>query len=151
MSGDTVIQRLNKVICKEYTVEISCDRSKILDVYEEGELEEVYFASDFYQRSSTANPQNLSSNLKEGIENVLKHYTQYNTYEEYMKESFHESFCSLVVYRHINSDCNEPSDEELESWKKGDLDLYAQYTHIKVKVNSVRISPDLIVDLIKGE
>ena len=144
----SAIEDLNKKICEEYTVEISCDRSKILDVYEEGELEEVYFASDFYQRSSTANPQNLSSNLKAGIENVLKHYTQYSTYEEYMKESFHESFCSLVVYRHINSDCNEPSAEELESWKKGEVDLYAQYTHIKVKINSVLIDAELIERLL---
>ena len=148
---ESAIKRLNNKICEEYKVEIRCDRSKILDVYEEGEEKEVYWTSDFYQRSSMTRPHNLSSNLKEGVENVLRHYTQYNTFEEYIKEGVDEEASHLVVYRHVNSNCNDPSAEELELWKKGEIDLYAQYTHIKVMINSAIIHPDLIIDLIKGE
>ena len=144
----SAIEDLNKKICEEYTVEISCDRSKMRDSFEEGELEEVYWTSDFYQRSFIANTQNLSSNLKEGIENVLRNYTQYNTLEEYMKESFHDKYSSFIVYRHVNEKCNEPSSAEIDSWKKGEVDLYAQYTHIKVKINSVLIDADLIEKLL---
>ena len=53
------LQRLNNAICEEYTVNISCDRSRVLDVYEEGELDEVYWSSNFYQRSFTTNPHNF--------------------------------------------------------------------------------------------
>ena len=148
---ESAIERLNKKIVEEYTVEISCDRSKMRDSFEEGELEEVYWTSDFYQRSYVTNPHNLSSNLKEGIENVLRHYTQYNTFEEYMKESFHDKYSSFIIYRHVNEKCNEPSSTEVELWKKGEVNLYAQYTHVKVSVNSMLIDSDLIIDLIKGE
>ena len=144
----SAIEDLNKKICEEYTVEISCDRSKMRDSFEEGELEEVYWTSDFYQRSSVANHHNLNSNLKEEIENVLRHYSQYNTFEEYMKESFHDKYSSFIVSRHVNEKCNEPSSDEIELWKKGELDLYSQYTHVKVKINSVLIDSDLIERLL---
>ena len=145
------IQELNNKICEEYTVEIRCDRSKIRDVYEEGEVEEVYWTSDFYQRSSTTRPHNLSSNLKEGIENVLRHYTQYSTYEECMSDNFNYSDSNFIVYRHVTGSCNDPTPEEVELWKKGEIDLYAQYTHIKVMINGAIIDLDLIIELIKGE
>lgn len=148
---NSALQELNKKICEEYTVEISCDRSKIRDVYNEGEVEEVYWTSDFYKRSSDTNPDNLSSNLKEGIENVLRHYTQYNTYEECMSNNFNYSDTGFVVYRHVNGKCNDPSEAEVELWKKGKVDLYAQYTNIKVMINGAIIDADLIASLIKGE
>ena len=37
---NTAIQRFNKKICEEYTIEVTCDQSHIIDRYEEGELEE---------------------------------------------------------------------------------------------------------------
>ena len=144
-------QRLNKAICEEYTVNISCDRSRVLDVYEEGELDEVYWTSDFYQRSFTTTPPFLISNLKAGIENVLIHYTQYSTFEECANENFNYSDCSFIVYRHVNKQSNDPSNAELELWKSGEIDLYAQYTHIKVRINSVLIEEDLIRELIESE
>lgn len=147
----SALQELNRRICEEYTVEISCDRSRVRDVYEEGEVEEVYSTSDFYKRSSITRPHNLSSNLKEGIENVLRHYTQYSTYEECMRDNFNYSDSDFVVYRHVNASFNDPTPEEVELWKKGELDLYAQYTHIKVMINNAVIDVDLIIDLIKGE
>ncbi len=151
MSGDTAIQRLNEVICKDYTVSIICDRSKMLDSYEEGEKEQVYWTSGFYHRSFDTNPDNLSSCLKEAIENFLIHYTQYDTFEDCMRENFDESYCDFIVYRHVNKDCNNPSEDEIELWKAKELDLYAQYTDIKVSINSRFIDLKLIIDLIKGE
>ena len=148
---ESAIEKLNNKICEEYTVEISCDRSKMRDVYEEGEVERVYWTSDFYKRSSDTNPHNLSLNLKEGIENVLRHYTQYSTFEEYMREGVDEAASHLVVCRHINGSCNDPSFAEVEMWKKGEVDLYRQYTFIKVRINSALIDANLIIDLIKGE
>ena len=35
------IQRLNKKICEEYKIEVNCDRSHILDTYDQGEEEEI--------------------------------------------------------------------------------------------------------------
>ena len=144
----SAIEDLNKKICEEYTVEISCDRSKMLDIYNKEESELVYWTSDFYQRSFTTNPHNLVSFLKAGIENVLKHYTQYDTFEECIEKNSNVYDYNLVVFRHVKKDYNEPSTEELELWKKGEVDLYAQYTHIKVKINSVLIDAELIERLL---
>ena len=59
-------------------------------------------------------------------------------------------FADFIVYQHVNKDCNEPSEAEVELWKKGELDLYAQYTHIKLKVNSALLDVDMIRSLIEG-
>ena len=145
------IQRLNKEICEDYTVSIVCDRSRMLDLYEEGEVEEVFFTEGFYQRSFDTNPHDLSSYLKATIENVLVHYTQYNNFEECIDKNF-DNDCDgeFIVCRHVNEQNDDPSEEDIELWKKGDVNLYAQYTRIKVKVNDRLIDFDLIRDLVRG-
>ena len=145
------IQKLNSVICEDYTVSIVCGRSTILDSYEEGELEEVYHNSTFYKRSFDTNPGFLSSTLKVAIENVLKNYSQYNTFEECIKENFSYSDCDFIVLRNVTENCNDPTEEEVELWRKGEINLYNQYTHIKVKVNDRLIDLDLIKELIEME
>tara|TARA_B100000900_G_C20160658_1_gene545793 strand:- start:130 stop:585 length:456 start_codon:yes stop_codon:yes gene_type:complete len=145
------IQKLNDTICEDYTVSIVCDRSTILDSYEEGELEEVYHTTSFYERSFDTNPDFLSSGLKAAIENVLKNYSQYDTFEECIKENFSYSDCDFIVLRHVTESFNDPSKEEVELWKKGEINLYNQYTHIKVKVNDRLIDLDLIKALVEME
>ena len=148
---NSAIQRLNKEICEDYTVSIVCDRSRMLDLYEEGEVEEVFFTEGFYQRSFDTNPHDLSSYLKATIENVLVHYTQYNNFEECIDKNF-DNDCDgeFIVCRHVNEQNDDPSEEDIELWKKGDVNLYAQYTRIKVKVNDKLIDFDLIRDLVRG-
>ncbi len=148
---NSTIQKLNNAICEDYTVDIICDRSTILDSYEEGELEEVYYTSAFYERSFDTNPDFLSSGLKAAIENVLKNYSKYNSFEEYMKENFDYSDCDFIVLRNVTESYNDPSKEEYELWKKGKLKMYNQYTHIRVKINSRFINLDLIKELVEIE
>tara|TARA_B100000902_G_C26647877_1_gene592333 strand:- start:94 stop:549 length:456 start_codon:yes stop_codon:yes gene_type:complete len=148
---NSTIQKLNNAICEDYTVDIICDRSTILDSYEEGELEEVYYTSAFYERSFDTNPDFLSSGLKAAIENVLKNYSKYNSFEEYMKENFDYSDCDFIVLRNVTESYNDPSKEEYELWKKGKLKMYNQYTHIRVKINSRFIDLDLIKELVEIE
>lgn len=145
----SAIQNLNALINEEYTVEITCDRSKVLDIFEEGETKEVFFTSNFYQRSFETRPHNLSAYLKAAIENVLKHYTQFSSMEECMKKNFNYSDNDLVILQQITESLNKPTNEDYELWKKGETNLYNQYTHIKVKINSTSIGLDLILDLLK--
>ena len=147
---NTAIQRLNSKICEEYTVEVTCDQSHIVDRYEEGELEEVSFVKDFYNSKRESTVENIGSNVKEVVEYVLKSYTQFNTFEEYFNDNFNYSDDFFIVHRQVNSNHNEPTANEVEMWKIGEEDLYAQYTHIKLYVNSTLLDVDMIRSLIEG-
>ena len=144
------IQRLNEEICSEYTIEITCDQSHIIDRYEEGEIEEVSFIKSFHNSKRESTVENIGSNIKEVVEHVLKTYTQFNTFEEYFNDNFNYSDYSFIVHRQVNKDQNEPTKEEIAQWKEGKEDLYSQYTHIKLAVNSALLDVDMIKSLIEG-
>ena len=148
---NTAIQRLNNKICEEYTIEVTCDRSHIVDTYDQGEEAEVAWKSDFYNSKRESTVENIGSNIKEVVEYILKTYTQFNTFEEYFQDNFNYSDDYFIVYRHVNKDFNEPTKAEIELWKTGEIDLYAQYTHIKLKVNSILLDVDMIRSLIEME
>ena len=147
---NTAIQRLNNKICEEYTIEVTCDQSHIIDKYEEGEVEEVSFVTGFYNSKRESTIENIGSNIKEVVEYVLKTYTQFKTFEEYFNDNFNYSDDYFIVRRQVNKDRNEPTIGDVEMWKIGEEDLYAQYTHIKLKVNSALLDVDMIRSLIEG-
>ena len=148
---DQAIARLNEKICEEYEIRVTCDRSHIIDRYEEGEIEEVSFVEGFYNSKRESTVENIGSNIKEVVEYILKTYTQFNTFEEYFQDNFNYSDDYFIVYRHVNKDFNEPTKAEIELWKTGEIDLYAQYTHVKLKVNSTLLDVDMIRSLIEME
>ena len=145
------IQRLNETICQEYIIEVSCDQSHIIDRYELGEVEEVSFIESFHNSKKESTVENISKNLKETVDYVLKTYTQFNTFEEYFSDNFNYSDDYFIVQRQVNKDQNSPTQEEIEQWKLGEEDLYSQYTHIKLKVNSALLDVDMIRSLIESE
>ena len=145
------IQRLNEEICSEYTIEISLDQSHIIDRYEEGEVEEVSFIESFHNSKKESTVENISNSLKETVDYVLKTYTQFNTFEEYFSDNFNYSDDYFIVHRQVNKDQNTPTQEEITQWKLGEEDLYSQYTHIKLKVNSALLDVDMIRSLIESE
>ena len=147
---NTAIQRLNNKICEEYTIEVTCDQSHIIDKYEEGEVEEVSFVTGFYNSKRESTIENIGSNIKEVVEYILKTYTQFKTFEEYFNDNFNYSDDYFIVRRQVNKDRNEPTIGDVEMWKIGEEDLYAQYTHIKLKVNSALLDVDMIRSLIEG-
>ena len=148
---NSAIQRLNEEITSEYIIEASCDLSHILDTYDEGEEAEVNYVSDFYKSSRESTVENIGYNLKEIVTYILKTYTQFSSFEEYYQNNFNYSDSEFIVYRHVNRDHNEPTKAEIELWKSGELDLYAQYTRINIRVNSTLLDVDLIKELIKME
>lgn len=148
---DPVIERLNGKICEEYVIRVTCDRSHIIDRYEEGEIEEVSFVEGFYNSKRESTVENIGSNVKEVVEHVLKTYTQFNTFDHYFNDNENYSDDYFIVRRQVNCDSNEPTTEEVEMWKIGEEDLYAQYTHIKLTINSALLSVDMIRSLIEME
>ena len=147
---NSAIQRLNNKICEEYTIEVTCDQSHIIDRYEEGEIEEVSFVTGFYNSKRESTAENIGSNIKEVVEHVLKTYTQFKTFEEYFNDNFNYSDDYFIVRRQVNKNRNEPTIGDVEMWKIGEEDLYAQYTHIKLTVNSALLDVDMIRSLIEG-
>ena len=85
------------------------------------------------------------------VEYVLKTYTQFSSFEEYYEDNWNYDDNYFIIYQHVNEDCNEPSEAEVELWRKGELDLYAQYTHIKIRVNSALLDVSMIRELIEME
>ena len=148
---NSAIIRLNEKICEEYTIEVTCDRSHIIDRYEEGEIEEVSFVEGFYSSKRESTVENIGSNIKEVVEYVLKTYTQFKTFEEYFDDNENYSDSEFIVRRQVNEDSNEPTADEVKMWKSGEEDLYAQYTHIKLTVNSTLLDVDMIRSLIEIE
>ena len=148
---NTAIQRLNSKICEEYTIEVTCDRSHIVDTYDQGEEAEVAWKSDFYSSKRESSVENIGSNIKEVVEHALKTYTQFNTFEEYFNDNFNYSDDYFIIRRQVNKDRNEPTIGDVEMWKIGEEDLYAQYTHIKLTVNSALLNVDMIKSLIESE
>lgn len=145
---NTIIKKLNEEICKEYTIEVTCDQSHIIDSYEEGELEEVSFIESFHNCNKTSSVDSIGENLKTIVNHVLETHTQFNTFEEYMEDNFNYSDDYFIVNRQVNKDQEEPSKKEVDLWKTGEEDLYSQYTHIKVKVNKTLIDVNMINDII---
>ena len=145
------IKRLNETICQEYTIEVSCDQSHIIDRYEEGEIEEVSFIESFHNSKRESTVENIGTSLKETVNHVLKTYTQFDTFEKYFSDNFNYSDDCFIVYRQVNKDQNSPTQEEIDLWKRGEEDLYSQYTHIKLKVNSALLDVDMIKSLIEME
>lgn len=147
---NSAIQRLNETICQEYTIEVTCDQSHIIDRFEEGELEEVSFSESFYKSKRESSVENIGNNIKEVVNYILKTYTQFQTFEEYVNDNFNYSDDYFIVYRQVNKDQSSPTQEEIELWKNGEEDLYSQYTHIKLKVNSTLLDVDMIRSLVEG-
>ena len=147
---NSAIQRLNNKICEEYTIEVTCDQSHIIDRYEEGEIEEVSFVTGFYNSKRESTAENIGSNIKEVVEHGLTTYTQFKTFEEYFNDNFNYSDDYFIVRRQVNKNRNEPTIGDVEMWKIGEEDLYAQYTHIKLTVNSALLDVDMIRSLIEG-
>jgi predicted small metal-binding protein len=145
---NTIIKKLNEEICKEYTIEVTCDQSHIIDSYEEGELEEVSFIESFHNCNKTSSVDSIGENLKTIVNHVLETHTQFKSFEEYMKDNFNYSDDYFIVNRQVNKDQEEPSKKEVDLWKIGEEDLYSQYTHIKVKVNKTLIDVNMINDII---
>ena len=148
---NTAIQRLNETICQEYTIEISLDQSHIIDRYEEGEVEEVSFITNFHNSKRESTVENIGSNIKEVVEHALKTYAQFNTFEEYFNDNFNYSDDYFIVHRQVNNDRNTPTEDEILKWKSGEEDLYSQYTNIKLCVNSALLNVDMIKSLIESE
>ena len=145
------IQKLNERICEEYTIEVQTDRSHILDTYLQGEEEEVNWKPNFYNSSRESTTENIGINIKEVVNYVLKTYTQFSSFEEFYEDSWSYDDESFIVYQHVNENCNEPTKSEVELWKAGEINLYAQYTHIKLRVNSALLDVSLINELIEME
>ena len=148
---NSAIQKLNGVICEEYVIEITCDQSHIIDRYEVGEGEESSFFENFYSSKRESTVDSIGINLKEAVDYVLNSYTQFNNFEEYFADDLNYSDDYFIVRRQVNKEYSEPTKEEVERWKNGEEDLYAQYTHIKIKVNTALIDVAMISELIERE
>ena len=137
---NSTIQKLNKLICEEYNVEIKLDQSLILDSYDEGELIEYYFYHNVAEYCFYSQPHTLSEKLRNKLNFISNRELQFGVYED-----------SLCMVQQTREDRTQPSEDEVKLWKKGEFKLFNLYTDFKIYFNGQQISDiDLIRDLVKG-
>ena len=146
------IQKLNELICEEYNVEIKLDQSLILDSYDEGELEENTFYHNVAEYMFYAQPHNLSESLKNKLNFILSRELQFGTLSDLGDgDEFGYYEDRLCIMQQTREDRSQPSEDEVELWKKGDLKLYNLYTEFKLYFNGQQIfNLNLIRDLVRG-
>ena len=148
------IQKLNELICEEYNVEIKLDQSLILDSYDEGELEEYTFYYNVAEYMFHAQPHTLSEKLRNKLNFILSRELQFGTLSDLGGDDddefgYYED--RLCIMQQTREDKSQPSEADVELFKKGDLKLYNLYTDFNIYFNGQQITDlDLIRDLVKG-
>ena len=146
------IQKLNELICEEYNVEIKLDQSLILDSYDEGELEENTFYHNVAEYCFYSQPNTLSEKLRNKLNSISNGELQTGIIADLDNDDelscFEDRLCMMQQAR---EDRTQPSEDEVELWKKGEFKLFNLYTEFKIYFNGQQISDlDLIRDLVKG-
>ena len=137
---NSTIQKLNDLICEEYNVEIKLDQSLIQDSYDEGELEENTFYHNVAEYCFYSQPNTLSEKLRNKLNTISNGELHFGVYED-----------SLCMVQQTREDRTQPSEDEVNLWKKGEFKLFNLYTEFKLYFNGQQISDlDLIRDLVKG-
>ena len=147
------IQKLNELICEEYNVEIKLDQSLILDSYNEGELEENTFYHNVAEYMFHAQPHTLSEKLRNKLNFILSRELQFGTLSDLGDDDDEFGYYEdrLCIMQQTREDRSQPSEADVELFKKGDLKLYNLYTEFKIYFNGQQIfDHDLIRDLVKG-
>tara|TARA_B100000927_G_scaffold266919_1_gene240679 strand:+ start:1226 stop:1678 length:453 start_codon:yes stop_codon:yes gene_type:complete len=146
------IQKLNKLICEEYNVEIKLDQSLILDSYDEGELEENTFYHNVAEYCFYSQPHTLSEKLRNKLNFILSRELQFGTISDLDNgDEFGYYEDRLCIMQQTREDRSKPSEDDVELWKKGDLKLYNLYTEFKIYFNGQQLFDlDIIRDLVKG-
>ncbi len=149
---NSTIQRLNELICEEYNVEIKLDQSLVHDSYDEGELEEYMFYHNVAEYCFYSQPDTLSEKLRNKLNFISNGELQTEIVSDLDNDdefSYYED--RLCIMQQAREDRTQPSEDEVELWKKGDFKLYNLYTEFKIYFNGQQISDlDLIRDLVTG-
>ena len=148
----STIQKLNELICEEYNVEIKLDQSLVNDSYDEGELEEYMFYHNVAEYCFYSQPNTLSEKLRNKLNFISNGELQTEIVSDLDNDdefSYYED--RLCIMQQAREDRTQPSEDEVELWKKGEFKLFNLYTEFKIYFNGQQISDlDLIRDLVRG-
>ena len=99
-----------------------------------------------------AQPHDLSESLKNKLNFILSKELQFGTLSDLDDgDEFGYYDDRLCIMQQTREDRSQPSEDEVELWKKGDLKLYNLYTEFKLYFNGQQIfNLDLIRDLVRG-
>jgi hypothetical protein len=149
---NSTIQKLNELICEEYNVEIKLNQSLIHDSYDEGELEEYMFYHNVAEYCFYSQPHTLSETLRNKLNFISNEELQTEMISDLDNDdefSYYED--RLCMMQQTREDRTQPSEDEVELWKKGEFKLFNLYTEFKICFNGQHISDlDLIRDLVRG-
>lgn len=149
--NNQAIQNLNDKIANNYDIKIRVSQSLILDSYEEGEIEEVSFIKCLDEQTMQATPENISKQLKDCLSYITEDLVEYGSLEKYFEECFNYSDDAIIMLRFVTEGGRLPTEEEVELWRKGDFQLFNEYSHVNIKVNGVSIGEELTKEILAME
>ena len=149
--NNQAIQNLNAKIANNYDIKIRVSQSLILDSYEEGEIEEVTFIKCLDEQTFPATPENISKQLKDCLSYITEDLVEYGSLEKYFNECFNYSDDAIIILRSVTEEGRLPTEEEIELLRKGDFQLFNEYSHVNIKVNGISIGQELTKEILNME
>jgi len=142
------IQNLNMKVANNYNIQINVSQSLVLDHYEEGEIEEVEYIPCIDKRNLHANSSNISNTLNGHLNNIMNEIAGYDRLKDYFNY-LDDSDDSIIVLRSVTSERILPTKEQIELWRKGEFELFNEYSHINIKINGVKVGTGLIKQILE--
>jgi len=149
--NNQAIQNLNDKIANNYHVQIRVNQSLILDSYEEGEIEEVSFIKCLDEQTMQTTSEDISKRLQDCLSYIIEDLIEYGSLEKYFEECFNYSDDAIIILRSVTEGGRLPTEEEIELWRKGDFQLFNEYSHVNIKINGVSIGQDLTKEILNME
>jgi hypothetical protein len=147
------LDRIKNEIGNTFQVEISSHAEVHVDSYEHGEGE---------WRNSWEN-QTMSftvideNELADTIKTKLKDYIENELYTDYNQDDLVEMFNNygdetyFYITKFVDVDNQEPSDSQIEDWKKGQEELFIQDNTVTVSINGTDITGESLQALLFAE
>ena len=146
----TTIDKINELIDNTYTIEITSDTEVNLDDYTEGEGE---FRNGWTNDKVIFHTE--SENLKSEVKQYLVDYIEDTLYVTCSEKDLLEAIGSyddneyFFVSKTVDNENTDPSETQIEDWKKGKEELFVQNIRITVSINGKELPADLLLEIMK--
>lgn len=146
----TTLEKIQNLVDDTYTIEISSETEVHLDDYEEGELgyrngwvnDRTLFHSE---------PFNVEGEIKQYLTSYIEDtlfldYTEKDIISDLKNYDDNDYFCSNQC---VDNENTTPSKEQIESWKKKEIELFNQSIRIEVSINGTNLTADILLEIME--
>ena len=141
MNNQAIAMQIKKNICCSYEMKISGYAEVYVDDYKNGEGENRN-QYEYSNVSFSLNDEDLVFGIKEKFEKYIERELFCDSNDVDLSDSLENDCIIIPVTVDVNNEI--PSEDDIEKWKKGEIELFVQYNYIYISVNGVNLkSPTL--------